>query len=100
MDFALRLVHPGARYGRDDALVNRYDDVLVEFYDAEYADDERFGPEGQFVSRYMLRTLNMDRASLTSGGLDLQGDVPKWKLTGDQMRAAFAQIDEMLKPAA
>lgn len=99
MEFNLRLVRPGDRYGRDLVLINYSGQVMVEFYDADYAGDPRFtdfGGEGQFVSRYYLETLDSDRSHLEAAGLDLDGGVPKWKLTGQQMREAFAQIDQQI----
>lgn len=93
MKYNMRLVRPGERYGRDHVLVNEYDDVLVEFYDADYAGDERFGELGQFVSRYMLSTLRAGRNSHEQYGVDLEGGVPKWKLTAEQMREVHAQLE-------
>lgn len=96
MLYNLHLVRPGERYGRNDVLINEYDDILVEFYDADFAGTPNFGPLGQFVSRYLLRTLDRNRGSLMLYGLDLQGDVAKWKLTPDQVREVFSQLDGLL----
>jgi hypothetical protein len=96
MKYAVRLVMAGDHYGLDRKLTHQGLMPMVEFYDADYAGDARFDPEGQFVSRYNLDTLLDIRERLSAGGLDLQGDVPKWKLSGEQMREAFAELDRLL----
>ncbi|MDF1699862.1 MAG: hypothetical protein P1V36_01700 [Planctomycetota bacterium] len=74
--FLVRLVRKGERYGREDCLTHEGEDPLVEFYDLTYVD--RFGPRGQFVSRYYLTTLSRD--AVFSSGLRLDGGVPEWSL--------------------
>lgn len=89
--FTARLLPAGARYGRDNALIN--DDVLtVEFYDTMYADDgafqrEGFGPLGQFVSRYAASTLlSTDRyGSGAPTGLTLDTGSDAWRIDADTM---------------
>jgi len=46
---------------------------IVEFYDARYPHT----PDGQFISRYYVETLKEGNKYV---GLDLQGDVPAWKI--------------------
>ena len=84
-EFALinvRVVHPGDAYGLDNVLTND-GEAMVEFYDARYPHTEY----GQFVSRYRLSTLN-ERAPGT--GLDLDGGIPDWSVTGDNCDTAIA----------
>jgi hypothetical protein len=71
--FNVRLVERGDRYGLDDCLTHDRDDPLVEFYDAKYAGDDRFGPRGQFVSRYYRSTLLETQADGPTDGLCLDG---------------------------
>lgn len=100
-NFGVRVVKLGDRYGLDDVLTHglkgrtqKRDDFahrmgpLVEFYDLRWV--HKFGPRGQFVSRYFLRTLTDDAAKLTAVGLDMQGDVPSWKLIGSEVAEALA----------
>lgn len=71
--FTIRTVKRGDGYGVDDRIIHDRDDPIVEFYDLDYA--EKFGPRGQFVSRYSASTL----AHHADGrGLDLDGGVPSW----------------------
>lgn len=65
-------------------------DPLVEFYDAKWA-GVKFGPRGQFVSRYYASTL------LESGcpmGLQLDGAIPEWKVSPESMQEVIAYIKE------
>jgi hypothetical protein len=90
LHFNLRIVKPGERYGLNDCLVNDSDsnDALVEFYDARYLHT----PHGQFVSRYCAATF-LD----VKGGLCLQGGIPAWSLTAEQVRAAQNTVREYLQ---
>jgi hypothetical protein len=72
--FLIRVVRQGDRYGLDDCLTHDKGEPMIEFYDLTYT--EKFGPRGQFVSRYNAATL----ADHGPAGLDLQGDVPGWKV--------------------
>lgn len=101
--FNVRIVRVGEHYGRDDCLehgTTKFDDgassaPLVEFYDATYADTERFADfqgRGQFVSRYGADILLGLDPMFSKGkefekgrGLDLQGDEPVWKIDGEAM---------------
>lgn len=74
--FLVRLVREGERFGREDCLTHEGEDPLVEFYDV--SNTSRFGPRGQFVSRYYLSTLTENYGNPL--GLDLDGGVPAWSL--------------------
>ena len=67
---------------------------IIKFYDADYAGKKGFDELGQFASSYYIITLMGDRKQLEETGLDLHGCVPKWKLTGKQMKAVFIALDE------
>jgi|DEB0MinimDraft_6_1074348.scaffolds.fasta_scaffold00768_11 hypothetical protein len=70
---------------------------LVEFYDA--ADPEKFGPRGQFVSRYYLSSfVGSDRYSRGPrfAGINLDGGVRAWTLTAKQHREAAAAVALLL----
>ncbi len=81
--FLVRVVREGERYGLDDCIVYNKDtdstfyenDPLIEFYDLS-VDLRKFGPRGQFVSRYHASQLAKD----SPYGLDLHGGVPEWKI--------------------
>lgn len=90
--FNVRLVRKGDRYGLNDCLTHDKDAPMVEFYDGSQ-DPAKFGPRGQFISRYYLDTLTgADRLSRgdvrNGGGLCLHGGVPEWDL--DSVAAATA----------
>lgn len=71
--FLVRVVEKGDRYGLDDCLTHDEADPLIEFYDLTYT--EKFGPRGQFVSRYYASTLAEDAKPYS---LTLDGGVPVW----------------------
>lgn len=76
----VRVLLHGDRYGRDESLRHEGDEPLIEFYDARY----RHTPYGQFVSRYYASSIaEGSRNGWEHSGLDLQGDVPSWKLTAE-----------------
>jgi hypothetical protein len=76
--FRTRLVRTGDRYGLNDCLVHDKPGPMVEFYDASQ-DPEKFGPRGQFVTRYYASTLTRRERS---AGLDLDCGIPGWKVDG------------------
>jgi len=88
----VRVVHPGDAYGLDDVLIND-GEAMVEFYDARYPHTEH----GQFVSRYRLSTLN---GHAPGTGIDLDGGVPDWSVTGDNCDTAiaFANVEVAERP--
>ncbi len=89
----VRVVHPGDAYGLDDVLTNDGDEAMVEFYDARYPHTEH----GQFVSRYNLSTLN---GHAPGTGIDLDGGIPDWSVTGDNCDTAiaFANVEVAERP--
>jgi hypothetical protein len=76
--FNVVVVLEGDSYGLDDCLTHEKSDPLVEFYDAEYANQKSWDYRGQFIGRYYLSTLT--RKPVTCG-LDLMGYEPKWKIS-------------------
>ena len=84
----VRIIRPGYAYGRNNVLTNDSGRDLVEFWDSRFS---------QFVSRYYADTLL--KSPLTHG-LDLQGDVPSWKIDGSTMQKVLGFIRENLSPAA
>lgn len=79
----VRLVFKGEQHGRDDCLTHDADEPLIEFHDAEQRAD-KFGPRGQFVSRYNASTvLSMDAAR----GLCLDFGQPRWNVQPGQLAA-------------
>jgi hypothetical protein len=51
-NYNIRIVNTGDKYGRDDCLVNRKEQ-MIEFYDCLHSDTGR----GQFVGRYYTSTI-------------------------------------------
>jgi hypothetical protein len=86
-EYAVRVVYQGDKYGLDFKLTHDKPEPLVEFYDTEY----RHTKYGQFVSRYYLSTLLKD-AGWQNRGLDLQGDIPKWKIDAETMQKIIAWL--------
>lgn len=80
--FNVRIVRAGDRYGRDNCLTHDEDKPLVEFYDTRYPHTEF----GQFVSRYYVETiLGTDRWGRGEGGLMLDGGVPSWTVSAEDI---------------
>jgi hypothetical protein len=89
LTFRMRLVGKGDAYGRDNCLVHKGDDPLVEFYDVAHMHDVSPGgaPLGQFVSRYYASTL---RESRSVSGLCLDGGVRDWYLDAEAFKLALS----------
>lgn len=93
--FNVRIVRIGDHYGRDDCLTHgekmgEDSSPLVEFYDLSYT--LKFGPRGQFVSRYYVSSILGKCEFLGKGleaemgiGLDLDGGVAGWDIDADAM---------------
>lgn len=80
--FAFRLIFPGDKFG--NSAIWEWEEPGVEIYDATYAGDERFQPEGQVISQWFLRTLLEDSTYLNPyRGFILQGGVPEWELDAE-----------------
>ena len=90
-DCTVRMVFPGARYGRDGCLVHDKSDPLVEFFDNDYDFNPWLGIKGQFVSRYYLSTLLGH-----GGGLCLAGGEPKWMLSAEELQEIRAWLVDRL----
>lgn len=91
--FLVRVVHEGDHYGLNDCLITHDGEPMIEFYDATYAGDSRFGPRGQFVSRYYLDTLERHGENV---GLNLQGDVDVWHVSAENVQDAIKWTKEQL----
>ena len=100
--FTVRILRSGDKYGLDECLtwgektrgIIAPEDLAkwnlrlgLEFYDATYAGDQRFPPLGQFVSLYYLGSILEGH-----GGVDLQGDVPEWKIDHSAMAEVLAWV--------
>jgi hypothetical protein len=120
--WCVRIVFLGDNYGRDHCLtygdredINRFvgqfermDNPLIEFYDMDSSvakflresDDKQaryMGEEyGQFVSRYYLDTLNKTDWS-NSSGLNLDGGVDRWEVSGDFMSHVMEVVNEAVE---
>lgn len=82
--WTIRIVEEGDKYGLDDCLTYDSKEPVIEFYDADHphsADVASSVILGQFVSRYYISTI----ADGGTGGLDLMGYEPKWKITSLMM---------------
>lgn len=98
----VQLVFKGDKYGLDNCLTHDKNEPMVEFYDLSYP--EKFGEDGQFVSRYCLGTIlfencPIDRKNLMKAeernpkyGIDLQGNVDGWKISADCLTEVLDQI--------
>lgn len=86
------LLRPGAKYGRGDRLTA--DRPLVEFWDMTQ-DPDKF-PDGQFVSRYWLKTL----LTRELHPLILDGGVAGWTVTADDMALVLGWLNGLLMTAA
>lgn len=106
--WTVRLVRPGDHYGAGHRLVHGNSktslgqEPLLEFYDSKHAGEPQFmevdpenGIYGQFVSRYYINTLTKGRIRLENTGLDLQGDVPAWKMSAEGMQLVFQWLDTL-----
>lgn len=95
--FAFRLLFKGDTYGNGavwgESLTSLPSSVQdahlgVEIYDATYARDSRFKPEGQVICQYYLATvLNLAPSSrpYQYGGLNLHGGEDAWRLDAEDV---------------
>lgn len=98
-NWTVRLIMPGDRYGEKDNLFNTDNKPLVEFYDADYKGNPRFGPYGQFTGgRYYLETLQ-GKGVISSGRgehrceLSLDDSIPKWTVSAKDMNVIMDWLD-------
>lgn len=95
--WAIRVVGPGERFGVGDVLLNDGADHLVEVYDPRFghsAIGRAPGGEelsGQFVSRYRLP----DIMSADHHGLNLEGGVAAWKMSGEALAEVLATVTSL-----
>ena len=68
------IIKAGEMYGASNSLVNDTNSPFIEFYDNNH--------DKQFVQRYLLETL-LQRKS--RAGLMLQGGVPEWTVSADEL---------------
>lgn len=104
IEWCARLVFQGDTYGLNHCLEHDESDPLVEFYDMDSkaaemmreSDNpaERYEGEeyGQFVSRYYLSTLK-ETDWTKSNGLNLDGGVDRWTLSGVYMADMMVILD-------
>ena len=82
------VIFKGEKYGRDNCLIHEKEHPLVAFYDRRYLFDT--DPDGnvvgQLVARYYYGTLVKRDGTY---GLDLQGNVPDWKITKEGMEQVY-----------
>ena len=93
--WTVRLVETGDHYGLRDCLTNLGTKPMVEFYDRTYTQG-RFGPRGQFVSSYYLKTLKEGTTATT--GLCLHGGVDVWHVSADNVRFAIDFAEKTRRP--
>lgn len=77
----VRVVRTGDKYGLNNCLIHTDAEPSVEFYDSNQ-DPDKFGPLGQFVSRYYLSTMLQRDQGV---GLILMGGVPEWVVSQTDM---------------
>ena len=80
----VRILRRGDRYGLNDCLTHEKDDPIIEFYDTNHTDDEKW-KRGQFVARYYAETLFDDEWDLQNQGLQLEGGVENWYVAPQTM---------------
>ena len=86
--FNVRIVNKGDKYGLNDCLVND-EKPMVEFYDTRYPHTQY----GQFVSRYYVETI-LDGSEC---GLCLDGGVPSWTVSAEDMKTVRNFLKEIAK---
>jgi hypothetical protein len=86
--FNVRIVNKGDKYGLNDCLVNDKA-PMVEFYDTRYPHTQY----GQFVSRYYVDTI-LDGSDC---GLCLDGGVPSWTVSAEDMKTVRGFLKEISK---
>lgn len=77
----VRLVKKGKRYGATSRMIHDQDDPLVEFYDPRFEHCEY----GQFVSRYLLSSLQDHQLKHPGRGLNVEGGVHEWEIGGEAL---------------
>jgi hypothetical protein len=105
VEFEVRIIREGDRYGMNDCLVNdssnrffnENDPVLVEFWDAGQ-DPDVFENGCQFTGgRYSLHTLLDDTDN--GYGLNLYGGEPRWSIDGKAMKTIYEWLEPITAEA-
>ena len=96
LDWTVRIVFKGDRYGLDWCLKHDEDEPMIEFYDAEYDFEVDLDGQvlGQFVSGYNANTLLKDERQ--SRGLNLDGGVPQWSISKMCMNVISWKCSEII----
>jgi len=84
--FVFRVIYRSGHYGREEKVLHDDPKPLIEVFDATYAGQGGFEPQGQIVSQYFLDTL---RERPAGTGLDLHGGVDAWKVDAEAMREVY-----------
>ncbi len=88
--FCARMVKKGQGYGRWDgekwAMTHAGERPMVEFYDRRHS----HSPNGQFVSRYYLETV--EEAESRGSGLLLDTGSSDWHLSGADLSSALGAL--------
>ena len=104
-NWRVKLLFKGDKYGLNNCLTHNKDKPMVEFYDLKYID--KFGKDGQFVSRYDLGTILFEgyvfsRSQLMNAserdsryGITLQGNVDGWEMSADCLNEVLERIKIM-----
>jgi len=75
LDWNVRVIGTGQKYGLNNCLVNDSIMPMVEFYDCRYM----LTQWGQFVSRYYLAQI----FELQNSGLNLDGGIDDWSVSAN-----------------
>tara|TARA_B100001559_G_C16382368_1_gene567213 strand:+ start:549 stop:1001 length:453 start_codon:yes stop_codon:yes gene_type:complete len=104
-EWRAQLILKGDKWGLDNCYTHEKNEPMIEFFDMDYPDT--FGEEGQAVSMYSLGTLSyennpMSREDLIKAdardpkvGLDLQGDVDGWEISGPCLTEVLNALKDM-----
>lgn len=94
----VHVLTPGAQHGRDNRLIYKDKESVVEFWDMSQ-DPTRF-PNGQFTGgSYYISSLMDDKwgagpEQLKRSGLRLDGDVPDWHVSSEEMTKVFEWLEK------
>ena len=105
LDWTVRVVFKGDRYGLNWCLTHDEDEPMIEFYDAEYDFEVDLDGRvlGQFVSRYNADTLlegfcsDWGHSYKFTNGLNLDGGIPKWSINRMCMNVILSKCSEIIE---
>ncbi|MDX1492956.1 MAG: hypothetical protein R3253_02700 [Longimicrobiales bacterium] len=92
--YRIRILFKGSRYGRGNSLTWDHERHGVEFWwfvGPDHQNDFRETDGFQFVSRYYAKTLLTSNLK-AARGIDLQGDVPAWKIDWYDLRPMLSWV--------